>query len=428
MKRIIVHLIFGDGKHIERKSSWWNMTFSVANALQSAVMMLMVMWVCGVEDSGMFSIAYAASQLMYTVGGYSTRTFQATDIRYIYSYKDYSSARVMTCIGMMATGAAYCGIRQYDMMRTEIVLAACVYKLIEAAEDLDHGELQREGRLDIAGRIGTCRIALSDLVFFAVLVVTRNMKTALMGASAAAILVEAGTHRSYKVLFRTEKQGFQAKKVGCLLWDCFPLFAAGCLGMYITNASKYAIDIYLGDEAQAYFAVIFMPVFTINLLSGICFRPKMKRMADLWNDGEFGQFRGLVFQQALRIAALSFAITAFGVLFGLRLLSLIYKLPLGSLTVEFAILLAGGGLVALYNYLYQCITIMRRQRALLVQSAVIAVIALVLSDALVSRFGLTAACCSYFLLMLLEAAGSVGLTVRFYYQAMEHNGKSEKSI
>ena len=427
MRSNISYLVFGNGKHIDSKSLFWNMTFSVTNALQSAIMLLIVTRVCGIKDGGIFSIAYATSQLMYTVGGYSTRTFQATDTRYVYSYRDYSNARFVTCLGMMITASVYCAIRQYDLEKTEIVFAACIYKLIEAIEDLDHGELQREGRLDIAGRIGTFRIVLNDLTFFAILSATGDVKFALIGVAAVAALVVAITHQYYKVSFHREKQATQKKKISRLLWDCFPLFASGCLAMYVSNASKYAIDVYLGDETQTYFSVIFMPVFTINLLSGVCFRPQMKQMADFWNAREFKRFQKMIFRQVLVIIALSVSITTFGVLIGLRLLSLIYKLPLDSLAVEFAILLAGGGLVALYNYLYHCITIMRRQGSLLVQSAVVAATALIMSNIVTSRFGISGACWSYFLLTFLEAAGSIGLIGRFYCQAVQDE-KSEKHI
>lgn len=393
-------------------------------ALQSAIMMMAVTRLCGVEDGGIFSIAYTTAQLMYAVGCYSSRTFQATDTGHVYSYADYSHARVVTCVGMAAASLIYCILRQYDVAKAGAVLVACAYKLIEVVEDLDHGELQREGRLDIAGRVGTFRVLLNDAIFFAVLLITRNMMAALAGSALVALIVTVWAHMHYKILFCKVAQACKGM-TGRLLLECFPLFVAGFLTIYITNASKYAIDVYWGDEVQAYFSVIFTPVFTINLLSGVIFQPQMRHMAVLWNSGELSEFRRLAFRQVFVIGILSISITAFGILIGLRLLGLIYGLILDPFVTEFAVLLMGGGFVALHHYMSACITVMRRQKFMLVLSVVTAITALFVSSALVSSNGLTGACWSYFLLMLIEAAMDVGLAVTFYFQAAK-DGKSEE--
>lgn len=155
--------------------------------------------------------------------------------------------------------------------------------------------------------------------------------------------------------------------------------------------------------------------------------PKVKQMAELWNDKNFAGFRRLVFRQILVITVYFMAVVLFGVLIGLRLLGLIYKLSLNSLVVEFVILLVGGGFVALYNYMHACITVMRHQGSMLMLSGVIVIVALILSNIVVPRFGLTGTCWLYLLLMFLEAAGSVGFVIKFYYRAAK-DGKDEKIV
>lgn len=421
MKRIITPLVLGNGKQIERKSAFWNMMFSGINALQSAVMLLMVTRICGAETGGIFAIAYTTSQLMYMVGGYSFRNFHATDTNNIYTYLDYGRARVVTCCGMAAASTLYCLLRQYDSGKSAVVLAACGYRLIEAVEDLDHGELQRKGRLDVAGREGTLRILLCDALFLLLLLVIKNALVAMMGTAAAALLITLIAHRAYKPLLEDALPSASFKKSKKLLLDCFPLFAAGCLAMYNTNAAKYAIDTCLGNEAQTYYSVIFMPIFTINLLSGMVFRPQLKRMSELWNGKDYGSFRRMVLRQVVVIVALAVAITLFGVFAGLWLLGLLYGLELSDYTTLFVILLVGGGLSALYSYMECCLTIMRRQRALLALGSVVAVTALATSRPLVSQYGMAGACWSYLLLMLIEACGSTAVFVWYYKQERRSN-------
>lgn len=425
MKDFISRLIFGNGKQIEGKAVFWSMAFSMLDAVQSAIMLLAVTRLCGPETGGVFAIAYATAQLMYAVGTYSVRTFQATDTQYIYSYERYARARVVTGAGMAVASVAFCFLRSYGAAKTGVVLVACAYKLVEVAEDLDHGELQRRGRLDVAGRVGTLRIGLNDLAFFTVLAATRSVLAALTGVALVSLLVTAACHRSYKELWRKEPpETGPGTSLGekRLLRECFPLFASGCLAMYINNAAKYAIDAHLGDVAQTYFSVIFMPVFTINLLSSVCFRPQMKRMAELWNCGETAGFRRMMVRQVGIILGLSVMVIGFGVWIGLRLLGLLYGVDLSGLVGEFVVLLVGGGLVALYNYLNTCITIMRRQRWLLALTGATAAAALLTADALVVRAGLTGACWVYLGLMLLEALGAAVFTAVFYRQGKRERG------
>lgn len=168
MKNVISRFILSDSKQIERASAFWNMMFSGINALQSAVMLLMVTRLCGPEEGGTFSLAYATAQLMYVVGTYSVRTFHVTDTQYIYSSRSYVRVRIVTGTIMAATSLAFCLLRGYGTVKAGVIFAACAYKLAEVAEDLDHGELQRHGRLDVAGREGTLRICLTDFLFFVI--------------------------------------------------------------------------------------------------------------------------------------------------------------------------------------------------------------------------------------------------------------------
>lgn len=419
MKNTVSNLIFGNGKYIEKKSVFWNMTLSILSAIQSAIMLMLVTRLCGTEIGGIFSISYTTSQLMYYIGSYSCRVFHSTDTCYTYSYRDYSHARLVTCAMMIVVSIMFCLLKQYSMHKVAITLAACGYKLVEAIEDLDHGELQRVGRLDIAGRIGTFRIFLTDIVFFIILLTTRNIIASFICITVAALTILIITHRSYKPLFFKAEKTQRQVYVIQLLSDCFPLFMASFFEVYINNASKYAIDKYLDNEMQTYFSVIFMPVFIIHLLSAVCFRPQLKRMSEVWNTRNFKEFNKLIVRQIITIAILSFGMIIFGALVGLRLLGLIYNLTLHSFTFEFSILLLGGGFVALYSYMYNCITIMRKQRTLLVLFGIIFVVALVISNDLVSHAGLMGACYSYLLLMFLEASGGVVLFFKFYYQALK---------
>lgn len=95
----------------------------------------------------------------------------------------------MTCVGMVVTGVTVYLLRGYGEDKTGVILLASAYKLVEVVEGLDHGEFPRMGRLYVAGRVGTLRIILNDILFFPTLVASRDLAAALAVALTATIRV-----------------------------------------------------------------------------------------------------------------------------------------------------------------------------------------------------------------------------------------------
>ena len=152
--------------------------------------------------------------------------------------------------------------------------------------------------------------------------------------------------------------------MGNLLVECFPLFIAAYLVMYIGNAPKYAIDKVMPSEAQACFTYIFMPVFVISLLSQFVYQPVISKLAMLWNQSRLQEFNKLIFRQVGLILVLSAAAVIGGYLLGIPVLSLIYGVNLDEYKTALVILLLGGGALAFVNFLQMIITVARKQNLL----------------------------------------------------------------
>ena len=174
------------------------------------------------------------------------------------------------------------------------------------------------------------------------------------------------------------------------------------LSIYISNAPKYAIDKYLSEQEQAYYAIISMPIFTINLLSGIVYRPKLLHMAELWNMDDMAGFKKIIWKQVQTIIMISIVINIAGCMIGLKLLEMMYGVSLTELTKEFFILLLGGGMVAMYGFFSACLTIMRKQIFMLAIAVFVMTLAGMISNPMVQHAGLMGAATLYLILMLGE--------------------------
>ncbi len=391
-----------DDKDIEKKSVFWNMTFSILSASQSAVMIAIVTRGNGTESAGILSIAFAVAYLMYTIGAYGARDFHATDSQRQYSYNEYKRLRLISCGVMIFCSLIYCFYKEYEGYKLTVVILVCALKLVEAMEDLYHGEFQRSGRLDIAGRLGSFRLFLSYIIFVLSIFLTRNLLVSIVSViflSVIMMLVNEKLLCKYVVKVENERN---KKTLLELVTVCFPLFIMLFLSIYISNAPKYAIDKYLSEQEQAYYAIISMPIFTINLLSGIVYRPKLLHMAELWNMDDMAGFKKIIWKQVQTIIMISIVINIAGCMIGLKLLEMMYGVSLTELTKEFFILLLGGGMVAMYGFFSACLTIMRKQIFMLAIAVFVMTLAGMISNPMVQHAGLMGAATLYLILMLGE--------------------------
>ena len=87
-----------DINRIEKSSVLWNMISSMAYSFQSAILLLVVTRVGGLFTAGVFSISYTVSQMFASVGSYSMRSYQVSDVNNKYTFYNYLSSRMISVI------------------------------------------------------------------------------------------------------------------------------------------------------------------------------------------------------------------------------------------------------------------------------------------------------------------------------------------
>lgn len=390
--------------NIERRTAIWNMVSSILGAAQSAIFLLVVTHVCDAVYAGIFSIATTLGYQIIAIGSYGMRNFQATDVKQKYKFKEYLLSRYFTSIAMFIFLIGYVWIKDYNTEKALIILAFGVYKAVDVIEDVFHGEFQRYNRLDIGAISMTIRYVISFLVFAVVLITSHNLLFACICEAVISILVFIIL--TYEVIKPRKILSVKGalKHTGWLLRDCFPLFIGGFLYLYVCNAPKYAIDNCLSQESQMYFAILFMPVFVVNLLSSFVYRPLLVRMAICWNEKRNKEFWHMVMTQI----ALIFVLTIMGILgaylCGTQILSLVYGVDVNPYRNCLVLLMFGGGFAALIGFLINVLTVMRLQTLLLLGYMVASVAALIVSNPIVSNLGIFGASVLYVGLMVLVAA------------------------
>lgn len=382
-------------ENITRESVIWNIISSGLNSVVSVFLLWVVTWVNNVEDAGIFSLGFATSQMMLTVGNYGMRNFQASDIKEKYSMNIYLASRIVTSTLMMIFASGFVLVKGYGFEKAIITILLCVLRITDAFDDVYGGYFQKKGRLDISGKIMSGRIFSYVIAFSICLIVTNDLILSCLVAIVAAVIMLSVMVFSTKRLFGLHNPKFQWRKIKSLLYECGPLCICAYLFIYLGNAQKYSIDLYMGATEQAYYTYLFMPCFVTNLFVGFALQPMIVKLSDNWLCKKYDKFikEGILILSGGII--ISIIVVVGGSLVGCQILSFIFGVSLLSYRKVLAVLLIGGAFYAFAVIAQVILTVMRRQIYLLIGFGGASIVALSMSNLLVQRIGLLGAGYAY---------------------------------
>ncbi|HOO79520.1 MAG TPA: oligosaccharide flippase family protein [Lachnospiraceae bacterium] len=368
----------------QKKNVIWNMIFSVLNAAQSAILLYFVNLICREERAGIFSFAFSIAVLFMYIGNYGIRNFQVSDTKERYRPSQYYAFRMVTLLAMVICVAIYILSRfamppisnagNNSSEKMLVIIALCLTRLAECLEDVFHGRYQQQNALYLAGMQGTVRILFANLAFVLILMINHNLVWASMVMAIASwvcvVFFAIVTIRQ----FGGFALDFSGKGMKSMMLECFPLFTGYFLITYLGNVTKYALERYESNSLQTYFNMIFMPVFVINLLSTMIFRPIIGTMAENYNHGKIKEYQKLIQKQNGMIAIIAVLIITICYFIGIPTLSWFYKTDLSEYQIPFLILLLGGTLSAYSSFLNVCIITIRGQKKMLIATLLTAVV------------------------------------------------------
>ncbi len=394
---------FNESNNIERDSYIWNMVGVMLMTFQSVILLMILVRTVGITAAGIYTIANADSNLFLNIGKYGMRYFQVSDVEREYTFREYKRSRVVTSVAMMVVSTVYllytASQNGYSQEKVLIIWWMCLFKVVDAAEDIYIGNFQQKNRLDIGGKIMTTRMFLTITVYAVSVVISRN----LLFSTILSTVVTAGIFLILREItyapIRPSSERMDGKNVLKILQACFPLFVGAFLSFYIGNAPKYAIDAILSDELQAVYGFISMPVFAVGLLNNFIFNPILHEMSVLWEKRHVIKFVKKTMWQGFVVMCMTAVCIGGAYLLGIPVLSVIYSTNLTPYRSELLVLLLGGGFLALSGLLNAVITIIRFQQSLMWSYLVVTLLAFFFSNRVVARYGIMGAASLYTLLM-----------------------------
>ena len=158
-----------------RKNFIWNIIGTTFNAFNSLFFMIIITRVNGLENAGIFTLAFSTACILYIIGIYAGRIYQVTEASKEITDKDYIANRIISCIIMIVIVIFFVIINQYDVYKSSIFIILTMYKALEAFSDVLYGIMQKNELLEKAGKSTFMKAIISIIVFVIIDLSTKNL-------------------------------------------------------------------------------------------------------------------------------------------------------------------------------------------------------------------------------------------------------------
>ena len=413
-----------ESENVSASAAIWNMLASMFMAFQSVILLIVMTHTVGLVPAGIYTMGNTDSNLFLSIGKYGVRSFQVSDVKREYNFREYRLARIVTCIAMALVSTIYVLIvanrTGYSSEKTAIIIWMCLYKLPDAFEDVYQGEYQKNDRLDVAAKCLALRMILTIILWAVVVVVTKSLLISTVVSTVATIFMSV----LFIVLTRefvSEKNALSVKKTIKQLLVTAPLCIGAFLTIYIGAAPRNSIDKLLDDEMQAIYGFISMPVFVVQLAVLFLFNPILHKVSVLWNEKKYSEYAKETIKQSALVIGVTIICLAGAWLLGIPVLSALYSTDLAPYKADLLIMMLGSGFLGFVSLLGYLLTVMRYQNAILGGYGAVALLALFFTDKAVEADQIHGACVFYMILLLTLMTIFVGLYLIAYFRAKRRN-------
>jgi O-antigen/teichoic acid export membrane protein len=395
--RATTHREFGSAVELYSSGSTkrdyiWNSVGLATWGAEFPLLTIVATWLVGIEAAGMFSMAYVTGIMLMYLANYGVRTFQVSDVREEQSFAAYQIQRYMTCAMMALVGWVWCIAHGYEQQMTTICMGVFGFRMMDALADVYEGRLQQQDKLYLAGISMALRSVTTFIACSLVLILTHDLGMASMALFIASIATFIIGSLPVALLETPKSRQPELIEIREIFIQCFPTAAALLLYAIIDNMPKFAMESSLSYDNQLYYNAIYFPAHAILMIVGFIYKPQLLRLANVWNDPNGRRHFDLIIIAMLGVTA---AITAVVALFmgwlGIRIISVFYGVDFSQFSTLVFCMVLTGGLSAAIDFLYQIITVLRRQAAVTRLYAVGFLASIPISYLLVNSFGLTGA-------------------------------------
>jgi O-antigen/teichoic acid export membrane protein len=343
---------------------------------------------------GQFALGLAIAAPVFMFTSLALRAVQATDARSEFEFSDYFTLRALaTTLGMLAVAAIALALRCDRATRLVVMLLAAA-KAVESLSDAVAGLLQKFERLHHVAISLILRGVLSAGAFGTAFLWTHRLPAAV----ATLVLTWTAVFLAYDVWRARAVLGGETAFVRVrwvalknLLVMCAPLGVVMTLSSINVNLPRYLLVKFMGQAKLGIFASMAYLVVAAALIINALGQSATARLSRMFADHDRAGFRRMMEKLLLTAVIIPSAGVPMALLFGRKLLTLLYRPEFGEHVSVLVILVVATGLTAVGSFMGYGLTATRSFRIQPVIVGATALTTLVLCLIMIPRFGLNGA-------------------------------------
>lgn len=385
-----------------RKNFIWNILGTGFNAFNSLFFMIAVTRINGVDNAGIFTIAFSTACIIYIVGVYAGRIYQVTEPDKSITDKEYIINRIITTVAMLILVILFSVIRGYDIFKSTVFLLLTTYKALEAFSDVIYGILQKNEKLDIAGKSLFFKSLISVIAFVAIDAITKNMIISIISIILVSLLILIFYDLKNGIKYIDLKLPVKKENIIKIFKAGFFTFAISFLGMYVLNAPKYAIDSYLENNYQTIFGIIVMPATVIGLVAQFLIHPYLNQIVALYEEKNLKGLNKLALKLIIYILGVGVISSILAYFLGTQVLGLIYGLDLSAYRLGLLIIIIASTLYTIGVIYSSILTTVRETFSQFIIYIVMSIFAYIVANTYTKAGQINGAVISYLLIMAMQ--------------------------
>jgi len=382
------------------KNFIWNAIGTTFTSFSSFIILIIVTRINGLNDAGVFSLAFATASILYVFALYSGRNCQITDIKGTITDKEYVLYRGISSLIAIAIMIIYIIIANYNANEIYILISISLWKISEGFADVLYAVFQKNDILYKSGISLTLKTIIGIGSFILIDIITNNMNLAFSCLYLANFLIiiiydfiqiKGFIHKDEKIRIYKLAEIFKGE---------FWIFANTFLLIFILNEPKYVIDYYFTNEIQAIFGIIIIPASIIPLFSQFVISPIVNGITKSYKDGKVEDVKKLDLKINLWILGFGIISTIIGYLIGIPVLEFIFNQDLGEQKIAFIIILIAYIFYGLAQSKIILLTMLRKLKEQFMVHITSAILIIIVSNILIGNYELMGTAYTYFIIMV----------------------------
>ena len=394
------------------KNFIWNVIGTTFTSFSSFIILIIVTRINGLNDAGVFSLAFATASILYVFAVYSGRNCQITDIKGSISDKEYILFRGLSSLIAILIMVLYIFISNYNVNDIYILISIGLWKILEGFSDVLYAIFQKNNILYKSG-ISLALKSIIGIGFFILIdIFTNDLNlafTCLYLVSFLIIIIYDFRHAK-NYIYKNEK--IRSFKLMEILKSEFWIFGNTFLVMFILNISKYVIDYYYSDRMQAIFAIIIIPASIIPLFSQFIIAPLVNKITNEYEKNKLININRIDLKINLCIFGLGLVVALIAYLVGIPILEIIFNQNLSEYKIAFVILLFSYIFYGMAQSKIIILTMFRKLKEQFIIHVLSSILIIVVSNILIKNFELIGTAYTYLIVMLFYFS-SLTIIVKF---------------